>query len=108
MKILTRLWHDEQGVVVTTDLVLISSILILGVIVGLTTMRDQVVQELGDLAAGIGSLNQSFSYAGTVIGTFSVAGSDFIDLADDCETGGENANSSTVCISLAVNSSHEQ
>ena len=35
----------------------------IGIIVGLVTFRDQLVQELGDGAAAIGNLNQSYSIA---------------------------------------------
>lgn len=68
MKILERLWRDEAGFVATTDLVLIAVILVMGSIVGLVTLRDQVVQEFGDLATAIGRLNQSYSYEGDSFG----------------------------------------
>ena len=66
--LLKRFWHDQRGVVATTDLILIATILVLGTIVGLATLRNSVVQEFGDLATAIGSLNQSYSYSGNVAG----------------------------------------
>ncbi len=62
--LLKRIWRDQRGFVATTDLILIVSIVVLGTIVGLVTLRNSVVQEFGDLATAIGRLNQSYSYTG--------------------------------------------
>ena len=53
MTIVKTLWRDRRGFVATTDLLLMTTILVLGMIVGLATVRDQVVQEFGDLATAI-------------------------------------------------------
>jgi hypothetical protein len=78
-----RLWRDENGVVNSMDLILISTILVLGMIVGLVSLRNQVVQELSDTAGAIGSLNQGYSYTGRTItsGSFTatVAGASYTD-----------------------------
>ena len=50
-----KIWNDEGGFVVSADLILISTILVIGVLVGLVTLRDQVVQEFGDLATAVGT-----------------------------------------------------
>jgi hypothetical protein len=42
------------------SLVLICTIIVIGVTAGLTTFRNQVVLEFGDLAAAIESLDQSY------------------------------------------------
>jgi len=60
MNLLERLWHDEAGLVVTTELVVCTVVLIVGMIVGMVAVRDQVAQEFGDLAAALESLDQSF------------------------------------------------
>jgi len=59
---LKQIWKDERAFVASTDLIFIAAIVALGTIVGLTTFRDQVVQEFGDLATAIGRLNQSYEY----------------------------------------------
>lgn len=61
-----QLWRDQRGFVATTDLILIVSIAVLGMIVGLVTFRNSVVQEFGDLATALGRLNQSYTYTGNV------------------------------------------
>lgn len=92
MSMLKHLWNDTNGYICTTDLILISAILVIGTMVGLVTLRDQVIQELGDIAVAIGSLNQSYSFSGATVGGFTVAGSSFGDMSDDCEVGsGEGA-----------------
>lgn len=88
------LWKDESGYVISTELVLIASISVIGLVVGLISVRDAVVQEYGDAATAIGVLNQSYRFdgdnhtGGTAIpasGEF-VAGSEYIDNTDACET----------------------
>ncbi len=69
-----KLWNDEAGFIVSAELVLIATILVLGMIVGLVSVRDQVVQELGDIALAFGRINQSYSFSGITGHTSSTAG----------------------------------
>jgi hypothetical protein len=85
MKVLTQLWQDDLGFVVSSELVLVGTILVIGMIVGLATVRDQVVQELGDVGLAIGQINQSYSWSGITGHTSSVAGSAFVDTLDFCD-----------------------
>ncbi|NLF72821.1 MAG: hypothetical protein GX575_27615 [Candidatus Anammoximicrobium sp.] len=55
------LWNDQSGETSIMSLVLICAILVIGVTVGVTSLRDQLAQEFGDVAAAIQSLNQSYS-----------------------------------------------
>lgn len=64
--IAAEFWLDEGGFVVSAELVLIGTILVLGVIVGLSSLQSAIVFELNDLALAFGSLNQSFFIPGTV------------------------------------------
>jgi Flp pilus assembly pilin Flp len=65
MRSLKNLWHDEDGFVATTDMLLIAAIVVLGTVVGLVTLRDSVVQEFADVAQALAALNQSYEYEGT-------------------------------------------
>ena len=58
--LLVRLWRDERGFTASAELILISTLAILGTIVGLTAYRDSIVQELGDAAMAVGQFNQSY------------------------------------------------
>ena len=62
LAMLTQLWRDERGDTAVTSLILLTTILVIGTLVGLVTVRDQVVQELGDLAQALENVDQSFSY----------------------------------------------
>ncbi|WP_298869134.1 hypothetical protein [uncultured Gimesia sp.] len=85
MKMFQQLWNDENGFVVSTELVLIATVLVLGMIVGLTTLRDQVIAELADVAAAFSNTNQSYSFSGITGHSSSTAGSIFDDNIDFCD-----------------------
>ncbi|GIX03945.1 MAG: hypothetical protein KatS3mg113_0951 [Planctomycetaceae bacterium] len=80
-----RFITDEQGFVVSSELILIATVAVLGILTGLATVRDQVVIELIDVAAGITAINQSFSWSAITAHSGSVAGSLFEDLDDFCD-----------------------
>jgi hypothetical protein len=87
MRILTRLWTDESGFVISSELLIIVTITVIGLIVGMVAVRDAVVQELADVAAAIGALDQSYQYSG-VSNTCSSAGThggQFVDDSDGCD-----------------------
>ncbi|MGO8752005.1 MAG: hypothetical protein ACLQNE_39185 [Thermoguttaceae bacterium] len=64
MKLVRKLWADEAGFIVSAELCLVATILVLGMIVGLCTLRNQVVQELIAVGEAIGSVNTSFVICG--------------------------------------------
>ena len=80
-----KLLRDDAGFVVSSELVLLGSITVLGLITGLTTMRDQVVQEVGDVADAFSEINQSYSYSAISGHTSFTAGGGFYDANDMCE-----------------------
>ena len=103
MKAIIRLWNDEAGFVVSSELVLVATILVIGMVVGLTTVRDQVVQELADVAGAISDVNQSYSYTAVRGHTSYTAGSDFFDKVDFCDGAGqESAGTGSNCVNVNV------
>ncbi|QDT27272.1 hypothetical protein [Gimesia panareensis] len=62
MKLLRQLWSDECGNVSAFSTVLIMTILVIGFIPGVVTIRDHVVQGFGDIAEALVSLDQSYSF----------------------------------------------
>ncbi|MCA9089701.1 MAG: hypothetical protein KDA90_13835 [Planctomycetaceae bacterium] len=60
--LLKRFAKDENGFIISTELVLIGTIAVLGLIAGLVEVRDQVVQELGDFSQAVAQLDQSYRY----------------------------------------------
>nr|MCU0979245.1 hypothetical protein [Pirellulaceae bacterium] len=79
-----------------------ATILVLGMIVGLVSVRDQVVQELGDIALAIGFINQSYSFSGITGHTSSTAGSQMDDTTDYCDEDPDPAGDPAVCISVVA------
>lgn len=83
---------DEDGFIVSAELVLIATLLVIGLIVGLSEVQHAVNEELNDFAEAIGSLNQSFVFTGlTSLGGWcchikaATAGSTFTDHRDVCD-----------------------
>ena len=105
MKLLQRLWTDEAGFVVSSELVLVATMLVIGLVVGLTSLRNQVVQEIADLGAAIGMISQGYEYTGTIkTGFAETDGSGWDDLLDQCQTptGADQANAEPAGISVQL------
>lgn len=90
-EMLKSIWNDEAGVVISAELVLIGTILVIGMIVGLVELQCAVVGELSDLGDAIGNLDQSYvtsglasykKYGGVKARTF---GAQYSDSADTCD-----------------------
>lgn len=60
MSWLSRLIRDDQGAVLSVELMMIGTVLVIGVLVGLKSVRDAVVTELADVAQAMSNANQSF------------------------------------------------
>jgi hypothetical protein len=102
---LKNLWQDEAGFVVSSELVQIATILVIGIIAGQTALRDAVVGELADVGAAIGEVNQSFSFGAITGHCSSTAGSIFIDNGDFCEVDAGNNDAPAIaanCVAICV------
>jgi hypothetical protein len=64
LMILKRFAEDDCGFVLSSELILILTIGVIGMIVGLNCLQNAIVTELADVANAIGDLNQSYSYVG--------------------------------------------
>ncbi len=62
-----KFWRDETGFLVSAELVLVATLLVLGLVVGLHAVARAVVGELNDLAGAIEALDQSYGYPGLVL-----------------------------------------
>jgi Flp pilus assembly pilin Flp len=63
-QLFTAFRNDEAGFVISAELVLVLTIGVLGMVVGLSEVAWSVNQELNDVGAAIGSINQSFHFSG--------------------------------------------
>ena len=89
---LKNLWNDNAGVILSAELVLIGTILVVGMIVGLVELQCAIVAELSDLGDAFGNLDQSFQTSG--ITSFkkygggikaATAGARYDDFPDTCD-----------------------
>jgi Flp pilus assembly pilin Flp len=96
-----KLWNDEVGAVVSAELVLVLTILVIGMITGLASLRDSVITELADVGQAVANVNQSYSYGGARAHSSSTAGSEYGDRVDFCDT--DNATNAGNGKCLAVN-----
>jgi Flp pilus assembly pilin Flp len=97
-----RFWNEQDGAIVSAEIMLIATILVIGVIVGLKSVRDSVVTELADVAQAFANINQSYSYSGVCGHAAFSAGANFSDQTDFCDTfannfGGQNSK----CVNVA-------
>lgn len=92
LKNVNALLSDEAGFIVSAELVLIATLLVIGLIVGLSEVQHAVVTELNDVGEAIGCLNQSYVFSGFSkdksfgggVASF-VSGSAFADSIDECD-----------------------
>ncbi len=64
LNLLKALRQDEHGVILSAEIVIVGTVLVLGVLTGLTCLQKSVNGELGDLAHAIDSIDQSYSWSG--------------------------------------------
>ena len=77
---LRQLWQDDQGAVLATEYLFLVTILILGLVVGLSNLRTAINAELTELGNAILALNLSFTFSGLTGCCAGVAGSQAIDI----------------------------
>ncbi len=82
--IITQLINDEAGFIVSAELVLISSIAVLGMVVGLSEVANNVNQELEDVGSAFASIDQSFYVANAHGHKGCTSESEFYDSSDFC------------------------
>ena len=101
---------EENGFIISTEMILIATIAVLGLLAGIVEVRDQVVQELGDFSQAVAQLDQSYEYNGVATSTAgteeadSTAGGVFNDGSDKQATTDTEAGGINVVVSAAAES----
>ena len=62
---LKKLWLDEGGVVLSTELILVMVILVIGLVTGLTALKTAVVLKLADVAGAVAQIDTSYGFTGS-------------------------------------------
>jgi hypothetical protein len=76
----------EEGFLLSTEGVLTGTVLIIGLIVGIASIRDAVVQELDDFATAVAALDQSYTFTTVNDTSASTEGAAFTDAQDAHDT----------------------
>lgn len=63
--LLSKLWNDDEGALIATEWVFVVTILVIGLVTGLKSVQQAVLNELEEVAGAIGALSQSYSFGGT-------------------------------------------
>ena len=63
-QLLSSLFNDDAGFIISAELVLVATILVIGLVVGLSSVAAGVNSELNDVGNAFGSVNQSYSFSG--------------------------------------------
>jgi hypothetical protein len=98
---LLRLARETDGAIVSAEIMLVGTILVIGVIVGLKSVRDSVVTELADVAQALANVDQSYCYSGTKGHAASTGGGHFRDTADFCDQEWGGWGPGSKCVNVA-------
>lgn len=108
MATIKRLWEDEAGAAYTMEIILVATLLVIGLVVGLATLRDSVVNKLGDVAGAVDDIVQTYSWDGITGHSSFVAGSDYLDQPDFCDDNDDTAGVADQCIVHGVVSPNQE
>jgi hypothetical protein len=102
MKTVMRLWNEETGAILSAEVMLVASILVIGMVAGLASLRDSIVTELADLAQALANVNQSYSYSGVAGHHVFNGGGVFIDTFDFCDVADLAVNQGSKCVTICT------
>lgn len=77
---------DENGFIVSAELVLVATIAVLSILVGLSEVAYGINEELEDVGSAFGAINQSYTYRGVAGHKGAMAGSYHLDHIDHCDS----------------------
>ena len=101
-----KLWMDESGALLSMEFVLIATILVIGVIVGLSAVQNAVVTELADVGGAIGDLDQSYSSGGITGHHSFTAAQIHTDDSDSCDDGcNQGGAAASRCVQVCLDKS---
>ena len=98
---LRKLWLDEGGALVSAELILALTILVITLVVGAEALSTAISTEIADFGSAIASVDQSYTVNGVQgHGSTNKTSSSFVDQADFCDTSTDDGNANTRCLSL--------
>ena len=91
LRIARRLFRDDDGFILSAELILMMTFLIMAAVVGFAVVKDAIATELNDVSNAIGSFDQSFTVSGLQapsqggVDHGTCAGFGFTDNSDTCD-----------------------
>lgn len=61
-QLLQRLWQSDEGVL-SFEWILLVTVVVIGIVGGISSVRDALISELGDISGGLVAIDQSYSIA---------------------------------------------
>lgn len=95
---LIRLHGDTTGLAVTSELILIATIALIGLAAGSSALRDSVISELSDIAGAVQDLNGCYEVNGLTGHSSFVHGMSFGDSIDHCDNPDDQSGIADNCI----------
>lgn len=77
--LMRKLWNDDRGAIVATEFLFIATILVIGIIVGLASVRDAINTELAEFGNSLLALSQGYIISGQTGCCSATDGSQAID-----------------------------
>ena len=78
-KLMLKLWDDDRGAIIALEFLFLATILVIGIIVGLASVRDALNTELAELGNALLALSQGFIISGQTGCCAATDGSQAID-----------------------------
>jgi hypothetical protein len=104
---ISRLWNEQTGAIVSAEVMLGATILVIGVIVGLKSVRDSVATELAVVGQAFANINQSYCYSATTGHKASSGGGHFEDKQDFCDGNNDDNCHQSKCVNVGAWASAE-
>lgn len=77
--LMSKLWRDDKGALIAAEFLFVATITVIGIVVGLTGVRQAINAELTELGNAFLALSQGFTVSGVTGCCSSVDGSQAID-----------------------------
>lgn len=86
LSLFDRLWNDDSGAVLASEYLTLGSVVVLGGVAGLTSLRDSVNGEMKEFGGAIRSMRQTYAVPGVKSGIAAKPGSAAADagVSSDC------------------------
>ncbi len=94
----TQLYRSDHASATTPEMLMVATVLLAGLVVGFSVVRDTVVAEISDIGGSVQDVNQTFSFQGVTRTGSSTHGSSVDDRTDFCDSPEDEVGAADNCI----------